>query len=220
MEGPQSQEEAARADSLTGKLGPVMDLFWMLGGIVFIVLSSSILIGLTFVVYWLPDSLFCVIHLQVHYFISFLFCLGLTALLLVAVYWILPVRMDKMRDALVQGAGLVLLIYPFMIINTTDLHDEPVTALGIETPYWFLYSIFGLLLLVQPRMKRVNQLREDPHSVLTALGLCLGLLTMALTLFLMLARVIAGMCFAVLATSSLVVVVFTSMYAIHPRRAG
>jgi len=225
MEGAQPQRETARADGFTHNLGRVVDLFWILGGIVFIVLSSYILIGLTYVVDHFEDLLFRVIDLRVDWFTSFLFCLGLTVLFMAAVYWILPVRMDRMRDALVQGAGLALFVYPIMIVRDPQVIIAiigPIHGpyLGIETPCWPIYSSLGLLLLVQAWLRRVGFPRGLPHPFPTALGLCLGLLSMASTLFLVFRSAIDGPYSAVLIASSSAVVVFTSMYAIHPRGLG
>ena len=222
MEGPQPQKETARGESITDKPGRVMDLFWIFGGVVFIVLSSYILMGLTYVVDSLEYFIFRATDLWVGGFTSFLFCSGLTALFMVAVYLILPVRMDRMRDALVQGAGLALFAYPIMIVKDPQVIIAiigPIHGpyLGIETPYWPIYSSLGLLLLLQPWLKRVGLPRGLPHPFLTALGLCLGLLSMVWTLFLIFRSVIYGTYSAVLITSSLVVIVFTSMYAIHPK---
>lgn len=225
MEGPQPQKETARADSLTGELGPVMDLLWALGGVVFIVLSAFVLMGLTYVVYDLSYPLYRVFHLWIGWFSSFLLCLNLTALFVVAVYCILPVRMDRMRDALMQGAGLALLVYPIMIVRDSPIHIAiigPIHGpyLGVETPYWLIYVLLGLLLLAQPWLKRVSPPEELAHTVLTNLGLCIGLLSTAWTLLLISQGAINGTYSAVLITASLAVVVFTSMDAIHPRGLG
>ncbi len=196
MEGAQSQDATVTTDAVTDETAVLTALFHTFGGILIIAMFSSILMGVALVFQWVEGRFLGVIVLS-----SISIGPGVIVLFFAVV---LRVRMDKMYDALVRGAGVILLFYPPIVVRAT--------------PYWLPYFIIGLLLLAQPRMRQSNRLRGNPHSVLTALGFCLGLLTAALTLFLMSEAVISRTFYSIpLLTTSLVLVVFAVMYAIHPR---
>jgi hypothetical protein len=205
------QGETANAETPADEVPVLTGLFRTLGGILLIAMLSSVLMLVAVALQWVE-----IVAPSVGLLIGAIIVLGLVALFLALV---LPVRLDQTHDALQQGAGVTLLVYPLMMSRYTLCRFLLVPIpLGPDTPHWIVYSIAGILLLVEPRMKRVSLLRGLSHSVLEGLVLCLGLLTAALTLFLILEGVMSVTLYTItVLTASLVVVVFTVMSANHTR---
>jgi len=229
MEDSQHTEGTAETDVSAGELAALTSaltsLFRVFGGVAVIAVSTAIIILTSTAAYWiriflLSASSSAPYAVFMDSSVSIMVTFGLTARFLVKLYQALSVRPGQICDTLVQGAGLVLLVYPIMMVRWSKGYYGYITVSpGVETPLWFVYSIIGILFLLEPRLSRSNRMARWSPRALPALVFSLSLLIVALTFDKIWAIAMTGTLYsAFLVVSPIVVIVSTIMNARLPQK--
>ncbi|MFW9802848.1 MAG: hypothetical protein ACFFFC_09365 [Candidatus Thorarchaeota archaeon] len=220
--------DGAEVDAVPDEVAALANLFQVFGGVLLILFSMLLFMTTGLLMNWIGRTFFGVDLIQAQYpsileiSISIVFSIGLFVLFLMVIFWALPIKMHQLNDSLLQGTGLILLVYPLMTVKQVIHYDLPaIFTFGIETPYWFVYSIIGFILLLHPMMMKNNRLRREVDSILLVLPVVLSILIVILTFLQIAEVVIAGAIYtAFLIISPLAVISSTIMHILLPDELG
>ena len=220
--------DGAEVDAVPDEVAALANLFQVFGGVLLILFSTVLFMATGLLMNWIGRTFFDVDPIQAQYpsileiSISIVFSIGLFALFLMAIFWALPIKMHQLNDSLLQGTGLILLVYPLMTVKQVIHYDLPaIITLGIETPYWFVYSIIGFILLLHPMMMKSNRFRSQTDTISLVLPVVLSIMIVILTFLQIAEVVIAGVIYtALLVISPIAVISSAIMYILLPEEFG
>ncbi|MHA1962096.1 MAG: hypothetical protein ACW99U_17975 [Candidatus Thorarchaeota archaeon] len=171
------------------ELESMKGLLEFLAGIIVIVLSQPIFYVAAFSGYWISVGIFGVSPVQAQYpstsdltLFAIIFSCGI-ALVLLAIFWLAPVRSRDMNDGLVRAAGLILLVFPIVPLGQRSTFESPsILVFGFEINNWFLFSLIGLVFLFLPTIRESSRLKMKSGSSVQIVILGVGLIIILLSI--------------------------------------